>query len=374
MEDLQNTFGRQLEQFALAVDIVDETTFNDVWSLIENYLSSHLNIDYFALLRPEVTDGEPGLRADRKTGGGNPSFKLEKEGEKEGEKIPNGIRAYAYTKSKRLWVVGEDEGLLDKAGTNSDLWSGAEGLPAFALHSDGETRTAILVPLKDDNRVFALMDLESSRYLEITEIATKELGLIAETIGKVLLQRTLSTSQRRNTKRAIENLGTILNAGGWPQLVKPEKPKLFLASPGKGDPAVLGVITNVLDEFRDHVDVIYWKNISDSGDINQQVLRAITSAKFGICYFSEEVADDADPPYQDNANVVFEAGMLQALKNTPTGEPIGWIPIREASSPKIPFDFAAQRILVVPRIGEKQLNKDALIAAVKERVEKLLEV
>ena len=59
------------------------------------------------------------------------------------------------------------------------------------------------------------------------------------------------------------------------------------------------------------------------------------------------------PRYDDNANVVFEAGMLHARtlvsSDTEGGEPAGWIPVREKASPDPPFDFAAERILVVPR-------------------------
>jgi hypothetical protein len=53
--------------------------------------------------------------------------------------------------------------------------------------------------------------------------------------------------------------------------------------------------------------------------------------------------------FVDNANVIFEAGMLQANTNAPAQIPTGWIPIREKNSPHPPFDFAAQRTILIKR-------------------------
>lgn len=60
----------------------------------------------------------------------------------------------------------------------------------------------------------------------------------------------------------------------------------------------------------------------------------------------------------DNPNVIFEAGMLHALINSPDAPPSGWIPVREEDSPAAPFDFAAERIEKVPRTrGELDVVK-----------------
>ena len=39
------------------------------------------------------------------------------------------------------------------------------------------------------------------------------------------------------------------------------------------------------------------------------------------------------------------------------GEPAGWIPIREEKSPPAPFDFASERILIIPRSASGELNE-----------------
>jgi len=83
------------------------------------------------------------------------------------------------------------------------------------------------------------------------------------------------------------------------------------------------------------------------------------------------------PAYIDNANVVFEAGMLHArtIADDPSSgrEPTGWIPMREEDSPRAPFDFAAERILIVPRFRDGALNEDRLREMLRARINTLLE-
>jgi hypothetical protein len=50
----------------------------------------------------------------------------------------------------------------------------------------------------------------------------------------------------------------------------------------------------------------------------------------------------------------------------------GWIPLREAASPPVPFDFAADRTIIVPRFPDGSLNEDRLHEALRRRVESLL--
>jgi hypothetical protein len=83
--------------------------------------------------------------------------------------------------------------------------------------------------------------------------------------------------------------------------------------------------------------------------------------------------DDTKHKFRDNPNVVFEAGMLQALTNSPNVEPTGWIPVREKSSPDAPFDFAAERILTVDRLRDGKLNEDSFQERLKGRIDSLLE-
>ncbi len=150
---------------------------------------------------------------------------------------------------------------------------------------------------------------------------------------------------------------------------------MFIATSGRADRRVTGEIKKVLDKFSDQVDFVHWEKISRSGNVTKQIVEEISRSKFGLCYFSEPTTAPDDPAhkFRDNPNVVFEAGMLQALTNSPNAEPTGWIPVREKSSPDAPFDFAAERILTVDRLHDGELNEDAFQERLEDRVASLLE-
>lgn len=108
------------------------------------------------------------------------------------------------------------------------------------------------------------------------------------------------------------------------------KPHIFVSSPPRGDASVVRVIQEVLSSLSDRVVVTSWEKIDYESGITLQVAERIALSRFGICYLSEPTDNAATGPrYIDNANVVFEAGMVHALTNTPDAEPSGWIPIRE---------------------------------------------
>jgi hypothetical protein len=70
--------------------------------------------------------------------------------------------------------------------------------------------------------------------------------------------------------------------------------------------------------------------------------------------------------------VLFEAGMLHSLTNSPVTVPSGWIPIREKNSPKIPFDFASERVLIVARSSNGELMEERFRSDLRRRMTALL--
>ena len=140
----------------------------------------------------------------------------------------------------------------------------------------------------------------------------------------------------------------------WPKLTKP---KVFLASPASGDDKIIETIQSLFNEneFRHKYDLIYWKDMNQPGNINDHLLSILGTCRYGICYFSEP-HPDAENTYQDNDNVVFEAGMLHGRTNTISSRPVAWIPIREKNSGDAPFDFRNERTIEVPRSDEGELD------------------
>jgi hypothetical protein len=219
-----------------------------------------------------------------------------------------------------------------------------------------------------------VLDLQSTQYNELTKRITKELLLLADTIAVILTLSETFKAQHDHTLEAINLHSTALNEESWPPLTKP---KIFVASSGKADETVMGAIRSVLDEFSDQLDVHYWKESSNSGNINWEILKQVKESQFGLCYFSEPVDDPkGECTYQDNINVVFEAGMFQSQTNPDVADhPVGWIPIREKVplTPPPPFDFAQQRMIIVERLAEnRRPNLDKLRGSLKDRINDLL--
>ena len=89
-------------------------------------------------------------------------------------------------------------------------------------------------------------------------------------------------------------------------------------------------------------------------------------------YLSEPDPDGAlgGKRYSDNPNVLFEAGMFHVLRHN-RGESLeGWFPIRESTewTGNVPFNFAGDRILILPRDGRGELIRELFV----ERLERHL--
>jgi hypothetical protein len=367
MAKATETFASHLENFALTIDIVDSRTADDVWRIAERYLKKYLSIDFVSLKVETLANNEAALTTVRGPYKGNQTYNLLIDGD------PSGQTSYSALNNRRLWLVDSNKELLSSSSANHlDLWHGADDFPKSPAAKRETIRTSIFLPVEKNERVVAIVECESERYLEPTEGAKDELARLAEMIYRVhMLSQSYKTGSE-NTTEAVNRLDLSLQEGQWPEFARPQ---MFIATSGNADKKVTGQIKKVLDEFADRMDVVYWKKISRSGNVTKQIVEEISRSKFGLCYFSEPDTAPNDPKhkYRDNPNVVFEAGMLQALTNSPNAQPTGWIPVREKSSPDAPFDFAAERILTVDRSQDGELNEDAFQEKLKDRVANLLE-
>lgn len=223
--------------------------------------------------------------------------------------------------------------------------------------------------------MFGVYCIESSQYIEITDVAKWELRTLADALAILYGSWDFTRSQSACTGYAISDLRDLLDRAKFPKLAKPH---MFLAFSSRADETVRLLILDVLGQFKDQLEWTNWAQMYDSGNISEQIGKEILESRFGICYLSEPVEDDHDEPrrYTDNPNVVFEAGMLHA-RTTATadqgvGEPAGWIPIREGNSPPPPFDFAAERILYIPRSNSGELNETKFRQMLTDRLRALL--
>lgn len=361
---MPRTLGEQLTQFALSVDIVTDDHLVRIQETIKEYAEKALGIDNIEILtETDVEDGK-GLKAS----GGGGSFRLKN---KEGN-YTNHL-AFSFDNEKPLWVVNPEEKQLAKDGNCKDLWSEENELPPYQIppHSNTEIKTSIVIPLKDrDNKLSGAFNFESKIFLEITRNAKVELEKIAAAVSVL---KSLSKNHRTQCERTREAIAMLKTSSEehMPQL---KKPRVFLASSSDdANDEIIGEIKNVLNKHSDKLDTVYWKDINESGNINTQILQEISTCQYGICFFSQTAPEGSMTTYQDNLNVIFEAGMLHALTHSDiVKSPDFWIPIREEKSPDAPFDFASERILIVPRSEEGKLNKEALRDSLNKRVEDLM--
>jgi hypothetical protein len=95
------------------------------------------------------------------------------------------------------------------------------------------------------------MCLESTAYLDISEVATGELVLLADALGVLIELRDLDQYQTQLTREAISSLGQ--ETLRFPRIVKPQ---IFVTFSGEADQDVVGAFSGVLDEFSDRLHVV----------------------------------------------------------------------------------------------------------------------
>jgi hypothetical protein len=370
-----STFAGHLLHFAQSVDIVDDTTFESVRSVVYRYVRDQLDAQYCELLRETHAVNGGGDRVTLDT-----FWSSQDRNHHWDLKNPDGSHTNAITQAyaacQPLWIAGCEKEVLAKSGSQVDQLTGVEVSPYAPSYENAHTTVVIPLRFKHTDGVFLI---ETGRYIEATDVAKAELLQLGSALAILYELYEANTSQENNTLRALEDLRDLLDASKFPRLAKPH---FFIAFSHEADQEVIGAITDVLDEFSDRAEFTNWRHMTESGSITSQISQEIGLSKFGICYLSQPIgtsssADGAEGvDYLDNPNVVFEAGMLHARTSADetdkSGEPCGWIPIREAKSVPAPFDFSTLRTLQVPRIRNGALNEESFKSELRQRMKSLL--
>ena len=366
---MSQMFGERITEFVLSIDIMDQETFTDLLNLIQLYVNEHLDVAYFSVLDETIVNDQQGLRTIWSTRDEGPSYTVGK------ERGYASHTAYTFGENKPIWVVSESKSLLQTADDIKDMWSGAQDLPPYSTPSKEEVRTSVMHPLRKEGRPIGVVEFAADRYVEPTPASLEEARTLARVISRAYQMYEVRRTQRDNTKRALQLLERAFKTGSWTRLALPQ---MFVAYPGgerlemevrAEHEAIIATIREVVAEFADILTAVFWEDITEAGNINEQVIRDICNSDFGLCYFSEP---SEQGKFQDNANVLFEAGMMQALTNSPNALLRAWIPVREKESVGIPFDIAAERILMVDR-EDGTLDKATFAEALRQRVNALVE-
>lgn len=364
---MERRFSEALEAFAKSIDTVDTEVLNSVKSCLKKYFEEALQINFYEIQIYELTrKNEPFLRTKWSSDKPDVTPIHNEKG------LYTGQSTFAFDIDKEIWITGEGGERLADSKTYRDWWSRLSGLPEYWNYaSDLNVRTSIVIPIRYGDVKFGILTLESNEYIEGNSIAIAELSRVAKAAGIIFHLHSSCEASSANSRDVLQSIQSLIPKTG----LMLKKPRVFVASSSADLVSeVQGVIIEVLDKFSENIEIINWRTISTSGDVNSQILENIQNCQYGICYFSEPVNDSSTSDYRDNPNVVFEAGMLHALTNSLTGEPKAWIPIREQSSPKTPFDFAAQRTIEIKRGGQDgmELNVDKLKTDLKEAISAML--
>ena len=384
---MASAFSEQLTQFALATDVVDDASFDRVKTVITDYAQQTLGIHHVRMMIESESDGRPALiphgMAERR------DYRVSTVQNADGGYSSH--TAFAFATGRPLWIVavGRKKNLRE-AERYRDLWSGFESpeIPPYRVPLVGEhelredIKTSIILPLQDPEGRLGVWNLETTEYLDITHAAKTELARVSAALTTIFRTFVNHRNSVSRTRRALNALNETL-AMPLPKLTKP---RLFLASSSGAREDVIDAIKALClhQRFRNKLELVYWKDIRDPGNINEHLLRELSTCRYGICYFSEQLdataqapgdAPAPSPSFRDNPNVLFEAGMLHGRSDAdaPTQVPARWIPIRESEpySPKPPFDFASERMLLVPRNERFELDADTFCIELKARLKAL---
>jgi hypothetical protein len=353
-------FGTALDEFAAAIDIVDEQVLDDVLGLVTKYLIDELGFNFYEILLERWVRADDGpervldtLReSERRTLSHVP---LEDESTSQ--------TSYCFVKDCPLWITAEDQGLLKRnTAKYIDSWSSTppRELPLYQSGNRFYIKTSIAQPLRNGQGTFGVINVESEEHLPCNRWAKRELGLLAKGVASIVGRYLWSEVSRRETRQSTERLKELLSTDRWNVM---GKPKLFIACSERAADNVVKVILEAAAQPNDY-QIVFWQKRDEGGDVRQRMLRDLRESRVIICYLSEP-ADEGR--YVDNANVLFEAGIADGLA-------CGWsdvelIPVRERCCVKqIPFDIGGLEVLLVPRSIEGVLDENEFNSRLLQRL------
>ena len=350
---MNQTFGERLHSFSKTIDIVKGETLEDIKTLIKDYTYKTLEILHVRIMLDTIIENETWLY--KHALGSEMQFKdVQAKPIRDLHGNYRGQMSCCYDVDKPMWIVSTDKSkFLYETDDYLDLWSNVPDIPNYVSIFNDDIKTSIIIPIYDEDGKCGVVNFETLEYLDITTEAKNELDIIARTLSNLFSLSKYTNSTKENTTQAIKSLYDSLHNHNYQKLTKP---KIFLASSTYAESDVIESIIKTVCKYEDKLKLVYWKDNHNPGNINQQVLDDIASCRYGICYLSEKNKSGAKPEYLDNSNVVFEAGILHGKNDSGSSVISSWIPVRENESPKLPFDFAAERMLHVPRLVNGELN------------------
>jgi hypothetical protein len=359
-------FGAALKQFASTVDIVDETIMKEFANLLKVYLLDELPFNFYEILCDEPVESEGITEVGLRTisvSGGKAFVTAAVEGGRHNH------TAYCYVKNNPLWITADNRGTLLDAKIYVDSWAQLErpvpDLPQYKSGNRFPIRTSIIQPIGDQDRPCGVINVESKDHLPASDFAREELTQVADAVSTMVLRLQAQKLSRAGTVEAIEQLPMLVTDKRWDLM---QRPKIFVASPDRGEPSVVDAIRLVAGKIDGH-EIVVWndRKRSTTGESRQDMVRGLSQARAAVCYLSEKSKKGSK--YVDNPNVLFEAGIADGLRHL--WKDLILIPVREHESnceTRIPFDIQALTVLEVPRSSNGILEKKKFRDELRQRL------
>ena len=382
---MTDRFVRRLYQFARAVDNIDDGTLERVERTLNEYFTVALHTSYYEVCckappyeERSGSEADPNLQilwcmiADRRKHfvrltNDDGSFYSQK--------------AFVFCRRTPIWITPRDEGSYlrdckDKADMMVQCTNEVDPPPYRDYEDNGDSKTAVVFPLNYEKQTLGVIDVEFPRLVSYGREAREHMRTLCDAIAIVIGRHRATRQSTEHTREAFSDLRQDLSFDdecGLPT----EKEQVFLSYSSRADPAVIGELKRVLrsEKYQNMVSIEDWELDAQPGLITAQIVNHIRSSRFGICYLSEPNPNGADggKRYGDNPNVLFEAGMLHVLRHN-RGESLeGWLPIRESAdwSGTVPFNFAGDRILIVPRDDRGELIRELFVDRLERHLARL---
>ena len=390
-EDLLNDFCR-------SVDAMDEESFNKFRALVLKVLSAEFGTVHSDIkLDGRRASGIPALdtmRLDAKP----KDYNLVPVKDERGHYTSQ--RAFSYDLGCPLWITTKCGSTITGARASDVLieqWGEFDGdfsqlrklVPKYQDFEPegGGARTSVIVPLRygaSRPRVFGVLCLEFKAIIERSQHTARRIATLSRAIAKAIWIFETTREQRQGTLNALDALEKLVD--DLPRGPGLHLPKVFFAYPSQCDMKVRDAIAGAVSCWPDSVQLEDWGKKKEAGPISEEITKSINSATYGICYFSQPSPERAELAFFDNANVLIEAGMMNAAFHTTVGSPSRWLLVREnhegdpplCSEP--PFDIKSQRFVIVPRTMGKtakappELDRDTFLTDLMEHLENLFAI
>jgi hypothetical protein len=301
-----------------------------------------------------------------------------------------GLVSHVFNYNEPLWVTSEDgktflSEVKDRGGKFKNWWSKEEkeaDLYFWGVNEKANSykaRTTIVIPLRNlgGPMPIGVINFECEEYIIPTEKAKsifENLAISVSTFMQLSKTRQLQKNNTEEISKAIQSSPSIKLS----KLL--EKPKVFIAFPNQCEKDVIECIERCCEEYKNDFNFVSWKNMDEPGAVSDQIVNTIKESKFGIIYFSERIIIDGITKYKDNPNVLFEAGIFQAISDYKDNDnqnddsiTKGWIPIREdkeLSLSHTPFDIQHLRFIYLTRQNGR-LEEGTFLSKLRRMIESM---